>query len=222
MARMRATLRMTTRTTHESNCGAYGRAARMAARRTPPGLHDVARRRLSASAIVEKDWYFTHKAWNAYIKAIIGNRGRKGKKRQQYVNDTTCGFLNVQGMGDNVFRRYGSTCSLLSTVPKEIPYLCGGGDVVPWTGEGERVGKRLEGVGRGGLGVGPPRSGRQPIRIQRGRGIGIFFANCLGEVVEKSEQIVRDPQGRFLAISCLDLHAPRPTDINRRSACGQQ
>ena len=52
-------------------------------------LHDVARRRLSASASVEKDWYVTHKAWNAYIKAIIGNRGRKGKKRQQYVNDTT-------------------------------------------------------------------------------------------------------------------------------------
>ena len=69
-------------------------------------LHDVARRRLSASASVEKDWYVTHKAWNAYIKAIIGNRGRKGKKRQQYVNDTTCGFLNVQGMGDSVFRRY--------------------------------------------------------------------------------------------------------------------
>ena len=57
---------------------------------------------------------------------------------------------------------------------------------------------------------GPPETADN-LHGYKGRGIGIFFANCLGEVVEKSEQIVRDPQGRFLAISCT-LHG-RPTLI---------
>ena len=54
----------------------------------------------------------------------------------------------------------------------------------------------------------------------KGRGIGIFFANCLGEVVEKSEQIVRDPQGRFLAISKLgrtEKHPPSMPDPGHAS-----
>ena len=162
-------------------------------------LHDIARHRLSALASVEKDWYFTHKAWNAYIKAIIGNRGRKGKKRQQYVNDTTCGFLNVQGMGDNVFRRY-----LLSQYRKRYHIFAAAETWCPGPEKEKEWAKDWKGSG-GVVWASAPPEAADNLYGYKGRGIGIFFANCLGEVVEKSEQIVRDPQGRFLAISCT-LH----------------
>ena len=70
------------------------------------------------------------------------------------------------------------------------------------------MGQGLEEIGGVVWASGPPATADNQHGF-KGRGIGIFFADCLGEVAEQCEKIIRDPEGRFLAVS-FTLHG-RPT-----------
>jgi hypothetical protein len=151
-------------------------------------------------------WHMTHKAWNAQIYARVGNRRRGTRKlmQQQHVNDTRIGFLNARGMGDRTFRQY-----LLAQYRRRFHILALAETWCPGRNEEREWAKDWKKSGGVVWASGPPATADNQHGF-KGRGIGIFFADCLGEVAEQCEKIIRDPEGRILTGI---LHAPRQTKL---------